>query len=896
MFSATMIGQTISHYRIIEKLGGGGMGVVYKAEDIRLHRAVALKFLPGEGLGDQLALPRFRREAEAASALNHPNICTIYDVGEYEGRPFIAMECLEGMTLRHRIADRPLPSEFLLELGIEIADALDAAHSAGIVHRDVKPANIFVTSRGHAKILDFGLAKQSARHAPGSDPNVTLDSEFLTSPGTALGTVAYMSPEQVRGEEVDARSDLFSFGAVLYEMATGSPPFRGDTSGLIFAAILDKPPVSPARLNPDLLPELERIIAKALEKNPALRYQHASDIRADLKRLQRDSATGISHASLPPPPAKSTRQRMTWVVGASSLLLLAALAGLGYLRTRAPAIADASQWVQLTHYNDAASQPAFSPDGRLLAFTHMAVDSHSASDIYVVSLPDGQPRPVTQDGKPKDSPSFSPDATRIAYSLGASWDTWQVPVLRGEPSLLLPNSTNLTWIDADHVLFSEIKHGVHLSVVTSTENRGDERNVYVPPTEMGMAHQSRISPDHKWVLISGEMDEKGFLPCRLVPFDGSSPGHLVGPQKSTCLEALWNPDGRWMLFAENTGSGSHIYRQQFPDGPVVQLTFGPGEENSFALSPDGSYLVASVGTPEATVVVHTSTEEKPVSTEGFARDSQLTPDGAKVIYRWSSKAAMWGTDPENNDEQLKIADLVSGVTETLLSGARVNDFTLSPDGKWLFYSARGANQVSQLWLLPADHHLPPRQLSGARAAHESDTVFGPGNTLFFVAEENGSRLVYTMNRDGTGRRKVLADPVIDVLTISPDGKWIVTFMASSDPAIQRLTLAYPLAGGNPIRLCAPACGIQWDLQGKYLYVTPQGQGVMSATKCYVIPLAKGQMFPPIPSGPASLNTNLEKLPGVRVIDHPYPSPGPDPSIYAYDRYRTRSNLFRIPFK
>jgi WD40 repeat protein len=256
---------------------------------------------------------------------------------------------------------------------------------------------------------------------------------------------------------------------------------------------------------------------------------------------------------------------------------------------------------------------------------------------------------------------------------------------------------------------------------------------------------------------------------------------------------------------------------------------------------------------------------------------------------------MWGTDPAN-EEQLKITDLASGVTETLLSGARVNDFTPSPDGKWLFYSATGDDRVSRLWLLPTDHRLPPRQLSAVGGANESDAFFLSANILFFVAEENGSRLVYTMNRDGSGRRKVLADPVLDLVAVSPDGKWIVTFMASSDSAIQRFTMAYPLAGGNPIRLCAPACGVQWDLQGKYLYVTPQELGVMSATKSYVVPLAKGRIFPPIPSGATSLNNNFDKLPGVRVIDHPYPSPGPDPSIYAYDRNRTRSNLFRVPLK
>ncbi|MBV8910397.1 MAG: protein kinase, partial [Gammaproteobacteria bacterium] len=534
-----LIGKTLGPYAVMSLLGVGGMGEVYAARDTRLGRLVALKILPAYLANDPRLKRRLLQEAKAASALNHHGVVTLYDVGTDDGIDYLVMEYVAGATLEKLIPQGGLELKKALRYAIEITDAVAVAHAAGIIHRDLKPGNIMITETGAVKVLDFGLARLEQHFA------ATETRSAGTEAGVIAGTAAYMSPEQAQGSPIDARSDIFSFGVVLYEMLTGQHPFRRVDRASTRAAIIEEEPARLRDKRRGISPELEKIALRCLRKDPAQRYQQIGQLKAALEKEVRGPAG----------------KRLGIGVALAACALAVAVSVVLY-RAKIPSLPGASEWVRLTDFADSVTQPALSPDGHLLGFIRGASTFFGPGQIYIKSLPNGEPIQLTNDASRKTGPVFSPDASQVAYSVVPAWDTWAVPLLRGEPKLMLPNASGLTWIDNERVLFSEIKRGRHMGIVTAGQNRTDPHDIYVPLQESGMAHRSYISPDHRWVLVV-EMDTDStqiWLPCRLVPFDGGSRGREVGPEHAACTAAAWSPDGRWMYFSANAGQGFHIWR------------------------------------------------------------------------------------------------------------------------------------------------------------------------------------------------------------------------------------------------------------------------------------------------------------------------------------------------
>jgi len=753
-----VIGRTISHYRVIEKLGGGGMGVVYKAEDIRLHRFVALKFLPEDVAHDPQGLARFQREAQAASALNHPNICTIYDVGEENGKAFIAMEFLDGLTLKHRIGGRPIETTILLPWAIEIADALDAAHSAGIVHRDIKPANIFVTKRGHAKILDLGLAKVTpvTRDVDGGSAQSTLTlEEHLTGPGTAVGTIAYMSPEQVRVKELDARTDLFSFGTVLYEIATGALPFRGESAGVIFKAILDGTPVPPVRLNPELPIELERIVNKCLEKDRDLRYQHASDIRTDLQRLKRDTTlVSQGNAEL---GAKTSGRRVSLALGA--VLALLAMAGVYSIYRIASTSRGGNftfQKMELQKLTNAGNVvlAALSPDGKYIGYV---ADEGGKQSLWV--------RQVAIDSNLKIQEAvanayagltFSPDGNSLYFSRGdegnqAMTSLYRVPTLGGSVRRILTgldsavafsrDGQSLAFISGDPV------HG-SMDLKLGDLDGNNERKLATVKSSLIPFLAPAWSPDGRTIVLTtgngGGDDSLLGVSIR----DGGI--RRIGTHGVPLGQAAWLADQRGLLVVVtdySKASHGQIWYVSYPKGQAERLTNDLSDYSLLTLSP------AANGSEFVTVSSELS------STVWVARKGNLA--GARQITSASPT--------------VKMLDWLGDSTLVYSTS----------NGEIGVMGADGSNP--RLLTAPDDH------------TNASPSACGDGRHIVFVSTRRGNPTIWRMDADGNNSTLLsdIADFNALPPTCSPDGKWVL-FTAEREGAVGLWRV--PIDGGQPAQL------------------------------------------------------------------------------------------------
>src|SRR6266481_3824767 len=880
--SEPLIRQTISHYRILEKLGGGGMGVVYKAEDLRLHRFVALKFLPHDVAGDPHARARFEREAQAASALNHPNICTIYDVGESDGKTFIAMEYLEGATLKHFIAGRPMELKPLLDMAIEITDALDAAHSKGIIHRDIKPANIFVT-RGHAKILDFGLAKlTSPRAATDAGEGITMsgtDTGQHTSPGTALGTVAYMSPEQALGQELDARTDLFSLGVVLYEMATGTLPFQGATSAAVFNAILNQPPPLPGHVRRGLSPKLEEIISKALEKSRELRCQSAAEVNADLKRLRREFESGTTAGAVvaAQPPGRS--RRALWAVVAILAVLFA-----GYFLRKGfsgnPANSfSAGKLAQITTTEGLHEFPAWAPDEKSFAYSR---EVNGFKKIFVKAL-QGEPQQLTAGTGDDIQPKWTPDAQSIlfvrssqprgklepgdVFGLYEGGDIWKKDLASGKEEKFLDKAFNPSFSPDGKTLAVDASWAGPRRIWVVDAQGHNPQQITSDSSEAVDHLEPNWSTDGKSIVFQNL--ERTKFSIKVVNVATRAIRALTDGRFHD-LNPVWSRSGKYIYFSSDRGGGMNIWRIEIsgtgqPTGAPQQVTMGSGQDVQLATSLNGKRLAFSIlrqnadlwrlpVSPETGVAIG-NPEEVLASTREDSRGS-WSPDGAQLAFN----------SDRSGDMNIYIHSLLEGASRQITTGPG-GDFQpqWSPDGKRLvFFSSRAGN--ADVWLVDLVNNSLKQLTSDA--ALEINPFFSPdGANIVFQSDRSGRLEVWVMNSDGSHQRQLSRIGVMGhFLRWSHDGEDVI-FRCPCGGKPQ--TYQVSLQGGEPVPLNSEIAG------GSHMSFSPHYSLIMDVVghkTLWVSPATTGK--------PVKV---FEFPDGESRIDYPVWSP--DGKWVLFDRFR-----------